>query len=132
MRQQPRPPQPTRRQAQDEQLSDSQEGRQVEPKASTSASYTYLNSIESRLIFHPLLHHYTAPNRSALRRWALQFHYHQTGMEWTDLEAHRQQYHDETGGYAGCTVPKSALESGRQTPWPDGRKMAVVPVDDWD
>jgi phytanoyl-CoA hydroxylase len=83
------------------------------------------------LIFHPLLHHYTAPNRSALRRWALQFHYHQTGMEWTDLEAHRQQYHDETGGYAGCTVPKSALESGRQTPWPDGRKMAVVPVDDW-
>jgi phytanoyl-CoA hydroxylase len=83
------------------------------------------------LIFHPLLHHYTAPNRSSLRRWALQFHYHQTGMGWTDLEAHRRLYHDETGAYAGCTVPKSALEAGRPTPWPDGRKLAVVPVDDW-
>ncbi len=83
------------------------------------------------LIFHPLLHHYTAPNRSQLRRWAVQFHYNQTGMEWMDLAAHRRLYHDETGAYAGCTIPKSALEAGRETPWPDGRKMPVVPVEDW-
>lgn len=35
---------------QDEQLSDSQEGRQVESKAPTSASHTHLNSIESGII----------------------------------------------------------------------------------
>lgn len=49
MRQQPRSPQPARRQAKDEQLPDSQEGRQVEPKTSTSAAPSYLNSIESRV-----------------------------------------------------------------------------------
>jgi phytanoyl-CoA hydroxylase len=60
------------------------------------------------LIFHSLINHYTAANRSNQRRRALQFHYHQVGMEWTSLEAHRALYHDADGEYAGCTVPKGA------------------------
>jgi phytanoyl-CoA hydroxylase len=60
------------------------------------------------LIFHSLLHHYTAANRSDRRRRALQFHYHQIGLDWTPLEAHRALYHDGDGAYAGCTVPKGA------------------------
>jgi phytanoyl-CoA hydroxylase len=60
------------------------------------------------LIFHSLIHHYTAANRSDQRRRALQFHYHQVGLEWTSLEAHRVLYHDADGNYAGCTVPKGA------------------------
>ena len=83
------------------------------------------------LIFHPLLHHYTAANQSDMRRRAVQFHFNQIGTVWTDLATHRRLYRDETGAYAGCTLPKSALEAGRETPWPDGRKMPVVPVDDW-
>ena len=58
------------------------------------------------LIFSSLVHHFTAPNTSGLRRRAVQFHYHQIGMEWMSLEHHRQQFHDEQGNYAGCTVPK--------------------------
>jgi phytanoyl-CoA hydroxylase len=60
------------------------------------------------LVFHSLLHHYTAANRSEQRRRALQFHYHQIGLEWTSLEAHRALYHDLDGAYAGCTVAKGA------------------------
>jgi phytanoyl-CoA hydroxylase len=60
------------------------------------------------LVFHSLIHHYTAANRSPHRRRALQFHYHQVGLEWTSLEAHRALYHDADGAYAGCTVPKGA------------------------
>ncbi len=60
------------------------------------------------LVFHTLIHHYTAANRSDLRRRALQFHYHQLGVEWTSLERHRAMYHDVDGEYAGCTVPKGA------------------------
>jgi phytanoyl-CoA hydroxylase len=60
------------------------------------------------LIFHSLIHHYTAANRSDQRRRALQFHYHQVGLEWTSLEAHRVLYHDVDGAYAGCLVPKGA------------------------
>jgi len=57
------------------------------------------------LIFHSLLHHYTAPNASALRRRAVQFHYHQMGAVWGDLAAHRRLFHFADGSYAGCTVP---------------------------
>lgn len=60
------------------------------------------------LIFHSLIHHYTAANRSDRRRRALQFHYHQVGLEWTSLVAHRALYHDADGAYAGCTVAKGA------------------------
>lgn len=49
------------------------------------------------LVFHSRIHHYTAANRSDKRRRALQFHYHQVGMEWTSLAAHRDLYHDENG-----------------------------------
>ena len=58
------------------------------------------------LVFHSLTHHYTAANRSEKRRRALQFHYHQVGMEWTSLAAHREFYHDENGEYSGCTVSR--------------------------
>ena len=60
------------------------------------------------LVFHSLIHHYTDANRSATRRRALQFHYHQVGLAWTSLAAHRALYHDADGAYAGCTVPRGA------------------------
>jgi len=79
------------------------------------------------LIFHSLIHHYTAANRSNRRRRALQFHYHQVGLEWTSLEAHRALYHDADGAYAGCTVPKGApfAEASSFVP---GRLRPVVPM----
>jgi phytanoyl-CoA hydroxylase len=83
------------------------------------------------LIFHPLLHHYTAANDSDLRRRAVQFHFNQTGTVWTDLATHRRLFRDEDGAYAGCTVPHGVLAAGGEIPWPEGRKMPVVPVDDW-
>ena len=83
------------------------------------------------LIFHSLLHHYTAPNRSEHRRRAVQFHFNQIGMKWTSLEAHRRQFHDEDGVYAGCTVPKGLLTPAAEFVWPDGRDFPVTPADDW-
>jgi phytanoyl-CoA hydroxylase len=79
------------------------------------------------LIFHSLIHHYTAANRSNRRRRALQFHYHQVGLEWTSLEAHRTLYHDADGAYAGCTVPKGApfAEASSFVP---SRLRPVVPM----
>ena len=79
------------------------------------------------LIFHSLIHHYTAANRSDQRRRALQFHYHQAGMEWTSLEAHRALFHDADGAYAGCTVAKGApfAEASSFVP---SRLRAVVPM----
>jgi phytanoyl-CoA hydroxylase len=80
------------------------------------------------LVFHSLTHHYTAANRSDLRRRALQFHYHQEGMEWTSLAAHRDFYHDENGEYAGCTVSrgKPFTESSSFVPQ---RLIPVTPMD---
>ncbi|MEY4681441.1 MAG: hypothetical protein RLZZ276_3090 [Pseudomonadota bacterium] len=83
------------------------------------------------LVFHPLLHHYTAPNDSDMRRRAVQFHFNQVGTAWTDLATHRRLYRDERGGYAGCTVPRDVLAAGREIDWPEGRGMPVVPVEDW-
>ena len=79
------------------------------------------------LIFHSLTHHYTAANRSDRRRRALQFHYHQVGLEWTSLAAHRELYHDADGAYAGCTVPKGApfAEASSFVP---SRLRPVVPM----
>ena len=79
------------------------------------------------LIFHGLIHHYTAANRSNQRRRALQFHYHQVGLEWISLEAHRALFHDDAGEYAGCTVAKGApfAESSSFVPW---RLRPVVPM----
>ena len=50
----------------------------------------------------------------------MQFHYNQTGMEWTSFADHKRLYHDERGAYVGCTVPKSVLDVGKDSPWPDG------------
>lgn len=83
------------------------------------------------LVFHPLLHHYTAPNTSDLPRRALQFHFNQAGTVWTGLEAHRLLFHDANGAYAGCTMPKGVLAAGGEVPWPEGRGLPVVPAEDW-
>ena len=79
------------------------------------------------LIFHSLIHHYTAANHSSQRRRALQFHYHRVGLDWTSLEAHRALYHDADGEYAGCTVSKGApfAEASSYVP---RRLRAVVPM----
>jgi phytanoyl-CoA hydroxylase len=79
------------------------------------------------LIFHSLIHHYTAANRSMQRRRALQFHYHQVGLDWTSLEAHRALYHDVDGEYAGCTVPKGAPFEEASSFVP-GRLRPVMPM----
>lgn len=84
------------------------------------------------LIFHALLHHYTAPNRSDLRRRAVQFHYHQTGLRWMSLEDHRRHYHDETGAYAGCTVQSVPTAPGKEFVYKGGRQRPVVAVPGWE
>ncbi len=80
------------------------------------------------LVFHSLTHHYTAANRSELRRRALQFHYHQVGMEWTSLAAHRDLYHDENGEYAGCTVSRGKPFAEASSFVPQ-RLISVSPMD---
>ncbi|MBI1775394.1 MAG: phytanoyl-CoA dioxygenase family protein [Proteobacteria bacterium] len=82
------------------------------------------------LIFHPLLHHYTAPNSSPSRRRAVQFHYHQIGLEWTSLEEHRRQYHDDAGAYAGCTVPKGTSPPAQTFTYRGPTTHPIVPMDD--
>jgi 23S rRNA pseudouridine1911/1915/1917 synthase len=62
---------------------------------------------------------------------AVQFHFNQAGTAWTDLATHKRLYRDESGAYAGCTVPRNVLAAGGEIPWPPGRGMPVVPVDDW-
>jgi hypothetical protein len=69
------------------------------------------------LVFHSLLHHFTAPNASDLRRRAVQFHYHQTGAVWGSVAEHAWQFRFEDGSYAGCTVPH------------EGLPRAIVPVE---
>jgi len=78
------------------------------------------------LIFHACLHHYTAPNQSDLRRRALQFHYHQLGMDWLDLAAHQRDFHDEAGGYAGCTVATAPIPEGVSYSYRPGRPRPVI------
>jgi phytanoyl-CoA hydroxylase len=82
------------------------------------------------LLFHSLAQHYTAPNRSDLRRRALQFHYHQVGLVWTSLEAHTRQFHDETGAYAGCTVAKPSARPGKPYEYRAPRGRPVTPMDE--
>lgn len=83
------------------------------------------------LIFHALLHHYTAPNKSSRRRRAVQFHYHQLGMQWTSLNAHRQLFHDESGAYAGCTIQKEPVPPGKKFTYVGGRELPIRPTEDW-
>lgn len=83
------------------------------------------------LIFHALLHHYTAPNASPLRRRAVQYHYHQTGAVWGDLMAHQKLFHFDDGSYAGCTVPHEPAPPGGYV-YRAGLPRPVVPVDPLD
>ena len=84
------------------------------------------------LVFHSLLHHYTAPNRSGLRRRAVQFHYHQAGLRWQSLEVHRRQFHDEAGAYAGCTVQSVPTTPGKEFVYKGGRQRPVVLAEGWE
>ena len=90
------------------------------------------------LIFHSLLHHYTAPNASALRRQAVQFHYHQIGAAWGDLAAHQRLFRFADGSYAGCTVPHAPAPDERAPGEPvrksgyvyrAGLARPIVPID---
>jgi phytanoyl-CoA hydroxylase len=80
------------------------------------------------LIFHALLHHFTAPNRSDLKRRAIQFHYHQTGAVWGDVETHRAQFHTEDGAYAGCTVPHGEAANTNYN-YREGLPRRITPTD---
>ncbi len=83
------------------------------------------------LIFHALLHHYTAPNTSDLRRRALQFHYHQIGAVWAGVDEHRKLFHFDDGRYAGCTVPHEPAPPNAY--WYRGAlARPVVPADPYD
>jgi phytanoyl-CoA hydroxylase len=79
------------------------------------------------LIFHSLLHHYTAPNTSDLRRRALQYHYHQTGAVWGSLEEHRRHFHFADGSYAGCTLPHGDARTNYT--YRNGLIREITPVD---
>jgi phytanoyl-CoA hydroxylase len=79
------------------------------------------------LIFHSLLHHFTEPNTSNLRRRAVQFHYHQIGAIWGNVEQHTRHYHFEDGGYAGCTVAHSGAHVYR-----GALPRPVVPLEPYD
>jgi phytanoyl-CoA hydroxylase len=81
------------------------------------------------LLFHSLVHHYTAPNRTDTRRRALQFHFHQLGLAWTSLEAHALQFHDEAGVYAGCTVAKPSDGPGKPYEYRTPQARPVTPMD---
>ena len=80
------------------------------------------------LIFHGMLHHYTAPNTSELRRRAIQYHFHQIGAVWGSLEAHRAHFRFDDGGYAGCTVGHADLPGGNYV-YREGLPRVVAPVD---
>ena len=80
------------------------------------------------LLFHSLLHHFTAPNKSDLRRRAIQYHYHQLGAVWGSVEEHQRLFHDEQGNYAGCTVPHPELP-GANYAYRNGLPREIEPVD---
>ena len=79
------------------------------------------------LIFHSLLHHFTAPNTSDLRRRAVQFHYHQIGAVWGSVEQHRRHFQFEDGSYAGCTLPHGDARTNYA--YRNGLIREVAPVD---
>ena len=82
------------------------------------------------LIFSALLHHYTAPNASDLRRRAIQFHYHQIGAVWGDVEAHRRLYHFADGSYAGCTVPHEPAPAFVNYRYRGALERRITPMDE--
>jgi phytanoyl-CoA hydroxylase len=79
------------------------------------------------LLFHSLVHHYTAPNTSDLRRRAIQFHYYQNGAIWGDVEQHRRHFHFADGSYAGCTLPHG--EGRTNYAYRNGLVREVAPAD---
>jgi phytanoyl-CoA hydroxylase len=82
------------------------------------------------LIFNALLHHYTGPNNSLLRRRALQFHYHQIGAVWCGVEEHQRLFHFADGSYAGCTVPHEPTPAHLNYRYRGALARKIVPVDE--
>ncbi len=80
------------------------------------------------LIFHGLIHHFTAPNTSNMRRRAVQYHYHQIGAVWGTVEDHREHFHFDDGSYAGCTVAHPELPGGNYA-YRNGLPREIAPVD---
>ena len=80
------------------------------------------------LIFHSMLHHFTAPNKSNMRRRAIQFHYSALGAVWGDVEDHRRHFQDEHGNYAGCTVPHGDAGGGNYA-YRNGLPREILAVD---
>ncbi len=80
------------------------------------------------LVFHSLLHHYTAPNTSEMGRRAIQFHYHQIGAVWGDVATHRAHFHGDDGEYAGCTVPHGEAANTNYH-YREGLPREILPVD---
>ncbi len=80
------------------------------------------------LVFHGLIHHYTAANTSNMRRRAVQYHYHQIGTVWGSVADHLAHFHDEDGNYAGCTVPHGDV-AGSNYAYRNGLPREIAPVD---
>ena len=80
------------------------------------------------LIFHGMIHHYTAANTSNMRRRAIQYHFHQIGTVWGSVEDHQAHFHDESGGYAGCTVPHGGA-GGSNYAYRSGLPREIAAVD---
>ncbi|MCX7381577.1 MAG: phytanoyl-CoA dioxygenase family protein [Alphaproteobacteria bacterium] len=80
------------------------------------------------LIFHSMVHHFTAANTSNMRRRAVQYHYHQLGAVWGGVEEHRQLFHDAAGNYAGCTMNHPELP-GATYVYRNGLPREITPVD---
>ena len=80
------------------------------------------------LIFHGMIHHYTAPNTSNMRRRAVQYHYHQIGTVWGTVEDHQTHFHFADGSYAGCTLPQEHLSGGNYF-YRNGLPREIAPVD---
>lgn len=80
------------------------------------------------LLFHSLLHHFTAPNKSNMRRRAVQYHYYQIGAVWGGVAEHALHFHDDNGNYAGCTVAHADLPGGNYA-YRNGLPREIVTVD---
>ena len=83
------------------------------------------------LIFHSMLHHFTEPNTSNLRRRAVQFHYHQIGAVWAGVAEHTKHFHFGDGDYAGCTVAHDPAAPGAYV-YRGALPRPVVPIEPYD
>ncbi len=100
----------------------------VPGKVDTAARVAIEMQPGDALIFHGMIHHYTAPNTSNMRRRAVQYHYHQVGTVWGTVADHQTHFHFEDGSYAGCTLPHEHLPGGNYF-YRNGLPREIDPVD---